>query len=293
MTIHFLLFITGLFAGTVDAIAGGGGLISLPVLLSLGLPPHLAFGTNKLQGTMGTLIATVRYYRAGLIDINNIYLCIFLGLMGSIGGALIGQTISNHILHKIIPFLLLAVLVYTLFSPHLGHKDEKPRMQQKWFYMIFGFSLGLYDGFFGPGTGSLWVFFLTFFLGFNLVKSTAYTKIFNLNSSLIATICFAYCGNIDYSIALVMALGQLIGGRIGASLAIKKGSGLIRPLYVVVVSSTIVTLSYRSYTHSDLFTQITQQVGLLPQIMIGSAALASVIFFYLRINKRHKDQAAS
>lgn len=290
---YFLLFLTGLFAGTVDAIAGGGGLISLPVLLSLGIPPHLAFGTNKLQGTAGTLIATIKYYRAGLIDINKIYLCIFLGLIGSIGGSLVGQTVSNHALHEIIPFLLSAVLIYTIFSPKLGHQDEKPRMQQQWFYIIFGFSLGFYDGFFGPGTGSLWVFFLTFFLGFNLVKSTAYTKIFNLNSSLIATACFAYCGNIDYTIALVMALGQLIGGRFGASLALKRGSGLIRPLYMVVVSSTIVTLSYRSYTHSSIFTQITQQFGLLPQLMIASAILVGVVLFYVRINKRQKDQVTS
>lgn len=291
LTLYLLLFATGLFAGTVDAIAGGGGLISLPVLLSMGMPPHIAIGTNKLQGTIGTLIATRRYYREGLISFEKVYAGIIFGLVGSITGAVIGQVMGNDTLREIIPFLLFAVLLYTVFSPKLGMRDEHARMPEFLFYTLFGFSLGLYDGFFGPGTGSLWVFFLTFFLGYNLVKATAYTKVFNLNSSLIASICFAIGGNIDYGVAFAMALGQLIGGRLGAHLAIKKGVALIRPLYLMVVLATITTLSCKHYTSSALFLQITEQFGLIPQIVVGIAILSSAVFIYMRVNKRQKQQA--
>src|SRR3990167_2348298 len=207
-----ILFATGLMAATVDAIAGGGGLISLPVLLVVGIPPHIALGTNKLQNSIGTL------------------------------GAVTSQLISSDVLKKIIPVLLLIIFIYTLCSPQLGINDRKPLMKESYFYGLFGFLLGFYDGFFGPGTGSFWVFSLTCFLGYNLRKATAYTKVFNFKSNLIATVCFALGQNIDYRIALCMGLGQLIGGRLGAHLAIIKGVKLIRPLFIIVISSTMLCL---------------------------------------------------
>ena len=243
-----LLFATGLFAGTVDAIAGGGGLISLPMLLSLGVPPHVAFGTNKLQGTIGTFVAARRYYQHGLISFKIAYRGMLFGLMGSMVGAVTAQLLGSAILYHIAPVLLVLVLFYSFLSPRLGVSDHAPRMSELVFYVLFGFALGFYDGFFGPGVGSLWVFLLTYFLGYNLIKATAYTKVFNLNSSLIATICFLIGGNIDYRIALCMAAGQVIGGRLGATLAIKKGAYLVRPVFLAVVSATIVTLAYKNYT---------------------------------------------
>jgi len=184
--ILLLLFMTGLFAGTVDAIAGGGGLISLPVLLGIGVPPHVAFGTNKLQGMTGTFVATHKYYRHGLICLKSVSLGLVSGLIGAISGAIALQVLNSDLLHKIIPYLLLIILLYTIFSPRLCDIDHKPRMSESWFYVLFGFSLGFYDGFFGPGTGSFWVIALTFFLGHNIIKSTAYAKVFNLNSSAVS-----------------------------------------------------------------------------------------------------------
>lgn len=283
------LFLTGLFAGTVDAIAGGGGLISLPILLSIGMPPHIAFGTNKLQGTIGTFVAALKYYRHGYISIDKIYLGIFFGVAGGIAGSVSAQLMSSEILRKIIPILLFIILIYTICSPKLGHKDEKPKMKELWFYLVFGFVLAFYDGFFGPGTGSFWVFALTFFLGYNLLKATAYTKVFNLNSSFIASICFGIGGNIDYRVALCMAAGALIGNRIGAHLAITKGARLIRPLFLCMVSITIATLVYRSYSNSDLFIYMTEQFGLVPQIFVATMLLVSLLFIYLRIAKRQKS----
>lgn len=279
-----LLFLTGLFAGTVDAIAGGGGLISLPVLLSLGMPPHIAFGTNKLQGTIGTFIATRRYYCHGLISLAHIYQGIIFGIVGSIFGAVTSQIMSSEILCMIIPILLCIILLYTLFSPRLGLKDQKPRMHENWFFLIFGLSLGFYDGFFGPATGSFWVFLLTVLLGYNLIKATAYTKVFNFNSSVIATICFAFGGNIDYRIALCMAAGSLLGGRIGAALAIKKGAQVIRPIFLFVVSATIITLIYRNYSSADAIRLFNQHSFVLNMI-IAITLLLSIVFIYIKKNK--------
>lgn len=277
-----LLFFTGLFAGTVDAIAGGGGLISLPVLLSTGMPPHLAFGTNKLQGMIGTLVATLKYYRHGYISMKKVYVGILFGLVGSILGSVAAQIISSDILRKIIPVILTIIFIYTICSPRMGLKDNNAKMSEFLFYLIFGFSLGFYDGFLGPGTGSFWVFALTFFLGFNLIKATAYTKVFNLNSSFVAMVCFAIGNNIDYRVGLVMAAGQMIGGRLGAHLAISKGARLIRPIFLGVVSLTISTLAYKNYAHSDLFAHFTEQYGLVPQILGGMIILAGLVFFYVK-----------
>lgn len=279
--IFFLLFLTGLLAGTIDAVAGGGGLVSIPMLLSIGMPPHLAFGTNKLQSTIGTFVATRRYYRHGLISPKSIYLGIIFGFFGAVCGAVTTQILDSEILKKIIPILLCIILLYTLFSPKLGHQDEKPRLSEFWFYLIFGFIFGFYDGFFGPGVGSFWVFSLTFFLGYNLIKATAYTKVFNLNSNVVALVCFALGGNIDYRTALCMAAGSLIGGRVGAGLALRKGAKLIRPVFLAVVTVTIATLVYRSYSHSEIFKQLTHQYQTL-LIFIGVSILMTIVVLYFK-----------
>lgn len=282
-----LLFATGLFAGTVDAIAGGGGLISLPILLSTGMPPQIAFGTSKLQGIVGTFTAAKHYYQKGLITRERVYEGIFFGLFGAAGGAVLAQLLSADVLHKVIPVLLFFILLYTLSSPRLGESDQPPKIGERLFYMLFGFSLAFYDGFFGPGVGSLWVFFLTFFLGFNLIKATAYTKVFNLNSSTVAMVCFVIGGNVDYQVAAWMALGQFIGGRLGASLAIKNGAKLVRPIFLAVVSSTIGILIYKSYSSSALLLKVMQQYGFIPQLIIAVFILSALL---LVIRRRRSSQ---
>jgi uncharacterized membrane protein YfcA len=244
MTLYVLLFITGLAAGTIDAIAGGGGLITLPVLLGTGMPPHLAFGTSKIQASFGTFTAARKYHQHGLIKLKVIYKGIIAGLFGAALGAISAQSLSSELLRILIPIFLLSILFYMLLSPQIGHQDAKPRMNESPFFILFGFALGFYDGFFGPGVGSFWMFCIAFFLGYNLMRATAYTKVFNFNSNIIATICFAIGGNIDYRIGLIMAAGQFIGSKIGAHLAIKNGARLIRPLFLVVVFSTVITQVY-------------------------------------------------
>lgn len=277
-----LLFATGIFAGTVDAIAGGGGLISLPMLLGMGIPPHLALGTNKLQGSIGTLVAARHYYQSGLVSFRQAFRGIACGLAGSITGAVLAQVISGNILHHIVPALLAAVLLYTLLSPRLGLTDHAPRLSEPLFYLLFGAALGFYDGFFGPGVGSFWVFVLTYFLGYNLMKATAYTKIFNLNSSLVAMVCFMIGGNIDYHIALTMAAGQIIGGRVGAGLAVKNGAYLIRPVFLTVVTATIVTLLYRNYGESQMLAHFLHENTILLCLSLF------ILIVYLRMLRHNR-----
>jgi uncharacterized membrane protein YfcA len=286
MTI-LLLFLTGLFAGTIDAIAGGGGLISLPVLLSVGIPPHVAFGTNKLQGVIGTFVATLKYYRHGYIKLNKAYLGIIIGILGGIAGSVAAQMISSEVLRKLIPILLVIIFIYTLCSPRMGQHDQEPKLRESWFYGIFGFSLAFYDGFLGPGTGSFWVFALTFLLGYNLIKATAYTKLFNLNSSFIATICFAIGGNIDYRLGLMMAAGQLIGGRLGAHLAIAKGARLIRPIFLGVVSLTIATLLYKSYVTSEMWSHLLK---ITPYHFLYAISTVIISVMLMRYRKKIGDK---
>jgi uncharacterized membrane protein YfcA len=244
-TTLFILFFTGLAAGTVDAIAGGGGLISLPMLLSVGVPPHMALGTNKLQSVFGTAMATHSYYRHGWLQKQDLIHGLIYSFFGAILGANATQLFSATLLKKIIPILLFCVLIYTIFSPELSEMDKDPKMNQKLFFILFGLLLGFYDGFLGPGTGSFWVFALIFFLGFSMTKATAYTKALNLNTNIAALLCFALNNHVDYRIGFCMAGGQIIGGKLGAHLAIKKGAKLIRPFFIVMVTITIVVLIYK------------------------------------------------
>jgi uncharacterized membrane protein YfcA len=245
-----LLALTGLLAGTVDAIAGGGGMISLPMLMLVGMPAHLALGTNKLQGSIGTLMAAINYYRRGMWSLKTIYKGLIFGFVGAASGAYLSQHISSAILGYIIPILLIAVLLYSIFMPSLGLIDRHPRMPEQLFFPLAGMILGFYDGFFGPATGSFWVFALVFFLGYNLAKATAYTKVFNLKSNIFATICFAIGHNIDYRAGLIMATGQFIGGQLGSHLVIKNGAKFVRPVFLtMVLLATLVLLGKQIYMH--------------------------------------------
>lgn len=280
-----ILFFTGLMAGTIDAIAGGGGLISLPVLLSLGVPPHIALGTNKLQSTVGTMVATYSYYKARLFNMKMVYQGLAFGVVGTVLGSVASQLMSSAFLKQLIPVLLILIFFYTILSPRLGLEDRKPRLSEHYFYMIFGAGLGFYDGFFGPATGSFWVFSLIFFLGYNLTKAAAYTKVFNLKSNIIALACFAIGGNIDYRIGLCMAVGQLLGGRLGAYLAIRNGARMIRPIFMVVVTISILSLIYQNHFSGLGMSAVLAMVS-WPIVCLGFILVLGLSMFAIWANLR-------
>lgn len=246
--ILLLLFATGMAAGFVDSIAGGGGLIALPVLLFTGLSPQMALGTLKLQGSFGTFSAAFNFIQKGKISFKEALPGIIFTFIGASAGSLLVQKLDPEIIKPLIPVLLLGVFIYTLFTRNLGNKDETPKIAVLPYYALFGIGLGFYDGFFGPGTGSFWTFSMMALIGYNMIRSVGYTKVMNFTSNIVALLWFIRGGNVVYSIGLTMAAGQLIGARIGSNLAIANGIKIIRPIYLSVVFATIVRLLYTSFT---------------------------------------------
>lgn len=244
---YVLLFITGLCSGFVDSIAGGGGLIALPVLFSVGLPPDIALGTNKLQGSFGTLSASYNYIKKGVVKLDESLTGILFTLFGAILGAVTIQHMEAEFIKGLIPILLFFVFIYTLFSKDLGHGSSNPKMSQRLFFLLFGLGLGFYDGFFGPGTGSFWTAGLLILLGVDMKKASGITRIMNFTSNIVALAVFIIVGKVFYSVGFCMAAGQILGARAGSSLAIKKGVGFIRPIFLIVVFLTITRLAYLTY----------------------------------------------
>jgi uncharacterized protein len=242
-----LLFGTGVVAGFVDSIAGGGGLITLPVMLSLGGDPQSALGTNKLQATFGSASATWHYSQAGAVALGDCWhacVCTFLGAaIGTLGVRQIGP----NTLKLVIPLLLIAVAVYSLRNPRLGEKDGAARMRRTRFDVSFGLLLGFYDGFFGPGTGTFWTMAFVLMLGFNLTRATAHTKVVNFSSNLCSLIIFALSGRVNYTAGVVMGMGQLIGARFGSQMVMKRGTEFIRPVFITVVLGITGKLLYDTY----------------------------------------------
>ncbi len=242
-----VLFLGGFAAGFVDSIAGGGGLISLPVLLSVGLPAPMALGTNKLQGCFGTLSASYNYIRKGKADLRESYTGIIFTFIGAALGAWVIQKLDPGFIKHIIPVLLTVVFIYTLCSRRLGFESRAAIMPKRLFFTLVGLCLGFYDGFFGPGTGSFWTAALLVLMGYDMTKAAGVTRIMNFTSNIVALCVFIAGQNVLYSAGLCMAAGQVLGARMGSSMAIRNGARFIRPLFLTVVFLTIVRIGYVYY----------------------------------------------
>jgi uncharacterized membrane protein YfcA len=224
-----------MFAGIIDTLAGGGGLITVPALLFAGLPPTLALGTNKLQAVIGEFNASLHFMYHGRISPKSIA----PGLISAGCGALIGAWAVQHahpeLLNKVIPYLMLAVLIYMIFIGRFKKSEFPHPVSINKFYLIAGLSIGFYNGFFGPGTGAFWIAALMIFLCFDLKKATLYGKPLNFMGNFASVFYFIFAGLINYHVAFVMALGQITGSWIGAKLVIHQGAKLIRPVFITVV----------------------------------------------------------
>lgn len=231
----------------MDSIAGGGGLITLPVLLNLGLPPADALGTNKLQAVFGSGSAAWHYGQAGLINLRGTTVGVVFTAVGAFAGALVVERIHPDFLRTIIPFLLISIAVYVLFRPQLGDADARPRLAPGVFHLFFGLALGFYDGFFGPGTGSFWAMAYVLVLGFKLTKATAHTKLMNFTSNAASLAVFLSGGKAHLLAGLTMGVGQLIGARIGAKMVIRRGARFIRPIFVAVAVAISARLVWQNF----------------------------------------------
>lgn len=229
------LALAGFVGGFVDAIAGGGGLITVPALLAAGLPPQVALGTNKLQSACGTLLAVSRYARAGLMKTPGLWLAVACSLLASVAGAQAVSVLSKDLLKQLIPWLLATVAVYTAFNRRFGIVAGEQKVSPVWFAVLFGILLGFYDGFFGPGTGSFWTLAAVTLLGLELRGATGYTKAANLASNLGSLVVFLAFGSVHFVAAGAMISGQLAGARLGSGLVIRRGAGFIRPVFLTMV----------------------------------------------------------
>lgn len=244
-----ILFLCSGIAGFIDSIAGGGGLLTIPVLLSVGIPPAQALATNKLQSSFGSFSASYYFLRRGYIDLKLIRNAIIFTFTGSACGTLLVQQIDPSSLKQAIPFMLIGFALYFIFSPRIGDEDRQQRLSFFLFSLLVGLVVGFYDGFFGPGTGSFLAISFVALAGFNLAKATAYSKLLNFTSNIASLIFFMLGGKILWQVGLVMGVGQFIGARLGSKMVVSKGSKIIRPLLVtmsLVMSARLLWQHYMS-----------------------------------------------
>lgn len=239
-----VLFAVAVISGFVDAIAGGGGLLTIPALMSVGVPPAIALGTNKLQACGGSLSASLYFIRQKAVDLKKIWLLVLMTFIGSAAGTIFVQSIDVEFLKTLLPFLVLIIGLYFLFSPTVGDEDRKQRISLTVFAFTASVALGFYDGMFGPGTGSFITVAFILLLGFNLPKAVAHAKILNFASNFASLIFFTLGGAIIWKVGLIMMVGQFIGGTLGAKMVMTKGKKLVRPMLVTMSFIMVAKMLY-------------------------------------------------
>ncbi|WMC11789.1 TSUP family transporter [Oceanimonas pelagia] len=242
-----LLALAALLAGFIDAIAGGGGLITVPALLATGMPPTMALATNKLQSCFGSFSASFYYLRRGLIDWRIMKWAVACTFVGSMLGTLLVQRIDASVLEKVLPFLLAAFALYFLFSPRVGDEDRSRRLGVIPFALVVGTGVGFYDGFFGPGTGSFFALGFIALAGYSMGKATAHTKLLNFTSNFASLLFFMLGGQVVWIAGLAMAGGQFLGARLGSRMVVTRGTRMIRPMLVTVSLVMSARLLWQQY----------------------------------------------
>lgn len=249
----FGLFVLALVAGTIDAMAGGGGLLTVPGLMATGIPPVSALATNKFQAIFSSLSATVHFWREGRIDLKALWRPAVMSMLGAACGAACVSFIDPSLLKSLVPFLLIGVCGWLMLSQDFGRKPGKPHLS--FFVASFSFVplIGFYDGFFGPGTGTFFALGMVALLGMGLDQATMHAKLYNLMSNAGALAFFLVKGHIVWSYGIVMACGMVAGGSLGARLVIKHGTGLIRPLLIVTSLAMSLRLLWQNGTLAQLW----------------------------------------
>lgn len=246
-----IVSVASLFAGFVDSIVGGGGLILIPALFATFPTAHPAtlFGTNKGASVWGTAIATWQYSRQIQMRWAVLLPAAGAGLLASCAGAWLVTTVSPEFLRKVLPFVLLVVLLYTLTKKELGrtHAPRHSGMQEQLIAAGIGAVIGFYDGFFGPGAGSFLVFLFVRLLGYDFLSASASAKLVNTATNLSALALFVAKGHIWWHFVLVMALANVVGSLLGTRLALKHGTGFVRVVFMLVVSALILKTSYDAF----------------------------------------------
>lgn len=246
LTVILVCFVVFFIAGFVDAIAGGGGLITMPVLLLLGIPAHYTLGTGKLASSLGSITALITFWKRGAV----IKEVVLLGVISSYFGAVIASAttllISNEKMTIIMIFLLPVAILLSLFCGTLKLTEEDlPKKGLWWRVSAIGLSVGFYEGFFGPGAGSFFLIGIHLLLKAGLVKASCTAKAFNIAANLGAVTTFASAGTLYYSLALPCAVASILGNRLGAIYAVKIGPTLVRSMLYFVLVMLLISLITR------------------------------------------------
>jgi uncharacterized membrane protein YfcA len=246
-----LLALASLLAGFVDSIVGGGGLILLPAMFAIfpNAQPASLFGLNKSASVWGTSIAAIQYSRRVTLNWHALLPAALIGLVGSFVGAWAVTQLSADFLRKLLPGVLLAVLVYTLMKKDLG-RHHAPRLApaaERLAACTLGAVIGFYDGFFGPGTGSFFVFLFVRWLGYDFLHASAAAKILNTGTNLAALLLFSLKGHVWWHYALVLAIANIAGSLVGTRLALRHGAGFVRGIFLLVVSALILKTGYDAF----------------------------------------------
>jgi uncharacterized membrane protein YfcA len=228
------LVFAAMAAGFVDAIAGGGGLITVPALMLAGLPPVEALGTNKLQGSFGAGTAAWAYARAGLVNGRSQYWPVAVSFLAAAAGSMAATQVPVDWLRLAMPGILVAVALWFGLRRGLSDDDRAARLAMPTFTLTVVPLVAAYDGLLGPGTGSFFMLGLVALAGMGVLRATAQTKVLNFASNIGALAVFAAAGGVWWGLGLAMAAGQMAGARLGARLAMRRGARLIRPLLVAV-----------------------------------------------------------
>ncbi|RUP25006.1 MAG: sulfite exporter TauE/SafE family protein [Curvibacter sp.] len=247
----FLVSLASLLAGFIDSIVGGGGLVLVPALFAIypTTPPATLFGINKSASIWGTGIATWQYQRRVTLRWPTLLPAAAAGFAGAFAGAWAVTQISPEFLRRLLPLILVGVLLYTLARKELGrhHAPRFSGLHETLAISLIGLVIGFYDGFFGPGTGSFFVFLLVRWLGYDFLNASANAKLLNTATNLAALILFSLKGHVWWHYALPLAAANVLGSVLGTRLALKHGAGFVRGVFIAVVSALILKTGYDAF----------------------------------------------
>lgn len=237
----------GFLAAMVDSIAGGGGLIAVPAYLMAGVPPHLTLGTNKFASTAASFTSSLKFARSGKVNADLLKYLAPLTLIGAALGVTSVLKVSQGFLSTLVLILILCVGLYTVFSKTIGLEDNFKGLTKKNISLgiVLALLLGFYDGFFGPGAGSFLIFGLISIFGFDFVKASGNAKALNFVSNITSMVLFAIHGQVNYKLAVPVAICMIFGARIGTVMALKKGAKLIKPIFIVMSLGVAIKMLYQ------------------------------------------------
>jgi len=239
------LMAAAIAAGFVDSIAGGGGLITVPVLMLAGMTPEQALATNKLQGSFGAATAAVSYGRSGLVDLRRQLPTAALAFAAGGAGAALVTALPTEVLRLALPVVLIGIALFFALKPGLNDLDRAARLSPALFGLTLVPAIGFYDGLIGPGAGAFYMLGFVMLAGHGVLRATAHTKLLNFASNLGGLAVFAFSGHPVWLLGLLMGAGQILGAALGARLALRSGARIIKPLLVVTSTALAARLLWQ------------------------------------------------